>query len=129
MEKEVSVEIISLCRSIDVKAVEIYRSLSEGTDDKDQKAFWWKMSEEEEEHVDYWNKLLTMTEEGLLPQVFENPIRVREELKNAAEKTDSLLRKSQLNPSLTNAFLLALRLEFYVLHPAFETLFHFLQRE
>ena len=127
MKNDVSAEIIDICRSIDEKASKIYRSLSEMGDDRELSAFWIRMAKEEEEHLEFWNKLLGMTREGLLPQIFDDPVRVRNELKNAEEKTDSLLQKSRQNPSLTNAFLLALRMEFYLLHPAIESLFHFVK--
>lgn len=127
MKNDISVEIVNICRSIDEKASKIYRSLSETGDDQELSAFWIKMAEEEEEHIEYWNRLLGMTREGLLPQIFDDPVKVRNELKNAEEKTDSLVQTSRLNPSLTNAFLLALRMEFYLLHPAIESLFHFVK--
>ena len=127
MKDDLSAEIIRICQSIDEKASAIYRSLSEGVDNEELKKFWIKMAEEEEEHVVYWSKLLAMARDGILPQIFDNPTRMKSELKNADKKTDTLLRKSQQNPSLTNAFLLALRMEFYFLHPAFETLFHFIK--
>ena len=127
MKDDITVGIIKLCLAIDRKASEIYHYLFQAGDDTELKAFWAKMATEEEAHLAYWKELLRMARRGFLPQVLADPVKVRDELENANRKVDALVQMSRQNPSLTNAFLLAYRLEFYVLHPAIAQLFHFIK--
>lgn len=127
MTDEIIIEIIQQCRAIDQQARDIYGELAESTAVSDLSRFWAHMASEESEHVAYWDRLLEMARMGMIPIVFESPFEVRDELASILEKSSALLERSRSLPSTENAFILAYRMEFYLLHPAFVTLFHYLK--
>lgn len=127
MGKVVMIDIIKLCLSLDTKAAVFYRKLSKIEKKRGLLDFWKSMASDETEHIGYWNQLLSLAEEGMIPQVFEKPHKVTDELKVISKKVDILLKQSESSLSIKDAFLLTYRLEFYMLHPAFETLFYFLK--
>ncbi|MEF9427585.1 MAG: hypothetical protein L0956_10660, partial [Candidatus Mariimomonas ferrooxydans] len=127
MEKAVVIDIIKLCLSLDIKAAVFYRKLSKIEKKRGLLDFWKSMASDENEHVGYWNQLLSLAEKGMIPQVFEHPHKVADELNVICRKVDILLKQSESSFSVKDAFLFAYRLEFYMLHPAFETLFYFLK--
>jgi len=92
----------------------------------DLKAFWQTMSFQEAEHVEYWEELLDLAKEGMIPQVFDKPFEVKKELEGIYLKANELLTHAPQVSTLLEAFMLAYKLEFYVLHPAFGSLFHFI---
>lgn len=120
-------EIIELCHSIDSKAAKIYSRLSEKADNPALAQYWSRMSVEELGHLEYWERLKRLAAEGAIPQVFDRPSQVRSELQSLEPRTQALLEKSKMSPTIANGFLLAYRLEFYLLHPAFATLFNFMK--
>jgi diguanylate cyclase (GGDEF)-like protein len=127
MSDDIIVQIVSLCLTIDRNAREIYKQLSAHTDVPEIRTFWAEMAREESEHVDFWKELAKLAEEGAVPQVFDKPFEVKEELECFQIKANALLERSRESPTLANAFLLAYRMEFFLLHPAFETLFNFMK--
>ncbi len=127
MSYEILVEIIEICLSIEHQAEKIYLRLAEQTKDKKLRAFWEKMSSQETMHAEYWEKLLKMAWEDAIPQVFERPTEIRDDLEAVREKVRALEKKVLKKSNLSTAFLLAYRLEFYLLNPSISTLFHFLR--
>lgn len=119
-------EIISTCILIDQMASDIYSRLSESCQ-KELKAFWFHMAEEEKEHVLFWKELLILAERHVLPDVFPDPDTVLAEVKKVHEKVVLLFESSKKITDTGQAFLVAYRLELYVLHPAFLQLFHFIK--
>jgi diguanylate cyclase (GGDEF)-like protein len=61
----------------------------------------------------------------MIPQIFEDPDKIEAELRSVKLKCSKLCRNIQTISDEPRTFLLAFRLEFYILHPAFATLFHF----
>jgi diguanylate cyclase (GGDEF)-like protein len=119
-------EIIDLCSSISGKAGEIYLDLSNGSQSRELKRFWKSMSDEEEGHVAFWKELLVLAGEGKVQQIFDNPGQVKEELRFIILKVEKLREQKRVLHRVSDAFIIAYRLEFYTLHPAFERLFHFM---
>jgi len=117
------IEIIQLCLDIDKKAFKIYCQLSE-LFENNLKKFWNKMAGEENEHVAYWQRILHLAQQGLVPQVFNDPDTVKGELEKICEKVEKILENNRNSIDIPTSFLIAYRLEFYVLHPVFATLFH-----
>jgi diguanylate cyclase (GGDEF)-like protein len=117
-------DIISLCLVIDTKAIDIYSELSSATDNLELSVFWENMSKEEQEHVNFWNYLLSLAKKDMIPQVFTNPDQIKNELLQLQNKANSLLESSKNLSDISKSFLIAYRLEFYLLHTAFATLFH-----
>ncbi|MBI5523866.1 MAG: diguanylate cyclase [Desulfarculus sp.] len=125
MSEEVMTAIIRKCLQIDSLAAEMYRCLSEGFAGGELAGFWRQMAREEREHVEFWQRLLVLAQQGLIPQVFEEPYQVAQELEEVEARV-RLLEKQCLEPTQINlAFVVAYRLEFYLLHPAFAALFHY----
>jgi diguanylate cyclase (GGDEF)-like protein len=60
----------------------------------------------------------------MLPQIFEAPESIIWELTTIGQRAGQLLKTCETSKSVQDAFVLAYRLEFYLLHPTFETLFH-----
>ena len=128
MSEDTLTKIIKICLAIDQRAADIYVGFSSVSGSPELKQFWEDMAQEEKEHVELWEKLLAMAEESMLPQVFDDPDRVLTELAEVRDKVDLLAEQGHSNPTVSSMFVLAYRTEFYVMqHPAFGTLFHFLQ--
>lgn len=126
--EELLIDIIKICLSIDEKAADIYSRLSSDSKAEELKAFWKEMSEDEKEHIDFWNRLLPIAENRLMPQIIDQPERVKAELQEINIKVDSLLAEYDSLQNVAASFLLASRMELHMLHPAFETLFYFMNR-
>jgi diguanylate cyclase (GGDEF)-like protein len=125
---DVLVDIVSLCLSLDRRAADIFSRLASDAGPEELRVFWKEVSEDEEEHVDFWKKLLPLAEDRMLPQVFDDPERTRAELQEISARVDQLLEKYESSLSTRASFLLASKMEYYMLHPAFETLFYFMDR-
>ena len=118
-------EIIKLCIALDVTAYKTYLDISQATKDRELKQFWAEMAAEEKEHAGYWNSALRLAEQDGIPQLFDNPPKIREELLAIQDKLGSLL-KAEIDPlNVTDTFLMACRMEFFMTHHAFETLLEF----
>lgn len=118
-------EIIDACLALDRRAQSIYSGLARTFAGLDAGLFWADMAREEEAHVAFWEALAAFAHAGYLPQMFEEPQGILEGLaRNAAEiaRLDALCEQCA---DVNMAFIIAYRLEFALLHPAFETLFRF----
>lgn len=127
MPEDSLMEIVKLCLSIDQQAVRIYTSLSALSGSHEIKAFWEKMSLEETEHVQIWQHVIQLVERGVVPQLFESPEEIRKELEAVHEQVNGLMQKSMDVSDISTSFLIAYRLEFYLLHRAFGVLFHYVE--
>ncbi|MFP4417031.1 MAG: diguanylate cyclase [Chitinivibrionales bacterium] len=123
MEKENLISIIKTCKQIDEKAGVLYERFSSVMSDPELVSFWHSMAEEERGHDDFWDKLLALATETELPQVFDNPPQIEKELAAIRERADHLLAQVGESVGLHDAFMAAYKLEFTLLHPAFERLF------
>lgn len=119
------IEIIKLCLAIDENAAKIYRAFSEGAADNELSAFWRKMSEEEQEHIEFWKDLLSLSQKDMIPPLFEDAQRIRSELESIYDKALTLCEQIKNVPDISSTFLAAYRMEFYLLHPTIGTLFHY----
>ena len=119
------VAILELCHRIDSKALEVYQRLAERSRSAELRGLWHAMSEDEREHIQYWLRLREMAGEGMLPAAFEQPDEIKEELERIDGRVNLLLPEGDVEPD--NVFLLAFRLEFYMLHPTFAHLLHFMK--
>jgi diguanylate cyclase (GGDEF)-like protein len=125
MTDEDLVEIIKLCIALDIIAYKTYLGISQGSENSELQQFWADMAAEEKEHAGYWNSALKLAEQDSIPQLFDDPAKIRKELLGIHNKIETLLR-SELDPrNITDTFLLACRMEFFMTHHAFETLLQF----
>lgn len=112
------VEILELCMAIEDSARLVYAKLAQDEPNDDLRAFWAEMSAEEKEHLGYWQRLLAMALEGLVPQLFDDPLEVIQELNAALRSVQQLCAEGSTAPEVHRRFLLAYHLEFHALHPA-----------
>jgi rubrerythrin len=124
MSDNVLAEIIQLCLILDKKAAQVYLHFSNQAKEAPLRSFWRELSEQESQHMVYWEKLLQLSQEGEITNIFDEPNLIKEELEILNTKTDSMIKEIKGIISIPSSFLICLRLEFYLLHPAFEALFH-----
>lgn len=127
MQDNIMVEIVERCLSIDKCATTIYQQLSSNAEEGALKAFWKDLAADGERHTAYWRKLIKWAGNGMLPQVFDQPQKILEELSSIGLKVEQLKDVSCKAYEKARAFLAAFKLEFYLLHPAFETLYQYLR--
>lgn len=125
--RETLVAIVEECLAMDVLAETLYRKFAENTGDRELSDFWQEMSGEEGTHVAAWTDLLSMLFDREIPSLFQNPRRTLRELRaQHGQIVDASSQYLELSDA-AGQFLAALRLEFYLLHPALERLWHFYQ--
>jgi diguanylate cyclase (GGDEF)-like protein len=125
MKENLLAQIVTVCLKMDRYAVKIYQKLSQTAKDEELGKFWNKMSLEESKHVACWGDLLPLVEEGIIPPIFTHPEIILKELNANYDKIIAISKKSITSTDLSENFFLAFRLEFYLLHPALERLWHF----
>lgn len=119
--------IVQLCLKIDETAKQVYTTLASGESNPELKKFWVSMAKEEEGHVAFWKKVCVFGDLQCLPCVFERPDEIVAELEELVPRAERLLDDCKKVSCIEESFLAAYRLEFYMLHPAFETLFSLLR--
>jgi len=87
--------IVKLCLSVDRKAYQTYQNISSSFKRNDLKLFWKNMAEEENKHIKFWKYFLVLTEQGIIPQVFDNPEKVIIELKNIDREARNIANESK----------------------------------
>ena len=125
--EDVLIDILSSCLTLDKKASEIYDNFSKTIKNKKAQAFWKDMSAQENEHVLFWEQILAMAQNGMLPQLFDRPYELREDLKAMRSNIEQLVKRSKRISNITEAFLVAYRVEFVMLRPEFQSMFHFIK--
>ncbi len=118
------VELLKYCLMLDAEAYAFYNRTAGKCSDEKLKKFWYRMAEEEREHVEFWKKAKSFAEKGLLPDIFEDPAATREKFEKVYAKTRGLIKDQGNSPELSKLLSLAYRLEFYMLTPEFATMFH-----
>jgi diguanylate cyclase (GGDEF)-like protein len=121
-------EIVRLCLEIDKAAYSTYGQLAAVAAEPKLKLFWEEMKEEESQHVDFWERALRHSEQSPLPLMFEDPEFMAAELSSIIPKVNDLLARSADLSDGAESLLLAYRFEFYLLHPAFGTMFNLLRK-
>ncbi|MHB1003603.1 MAG: hypothetical protein ACYC1B_07240, partial [Thermoleophilia bacterium] len=116
--------IVGHCLSIDEKASLIYEEMAVQADTDELKQFWSSMASEESSHTDIWKRLLELAENDNLPQVFDDPDEVVAELQEIDRNVGNLLDRYRQSRDLPGQFILAFRLELYLLHQALDTLYN-----
>jgi rubrerythrin len=122
------IEIIEQCLMLDNAAKEIYISLSKNTKDVPIMELWQELAEDEKQHVVYWEQLLAQVNKQEVPNVFDNPKKIKKVLKELKTKIDKISMRAKNISKIVPSFILAYQLEFYLLHPAFAALFHLMKK-
>ncbi|MFH0953640.1 MAG: hypothetical protein V1873_04855 [Verrucomicrobiota bacterium] len=119
--------IIESCHAMEKMAAELYEGFASAAAESYERAFWHNVAEDERRHMGYWEELRDKAEEGQLRNFFENPSETHAELQVTRSKTAALLETGTETRGVRDCILLAAQLEFFMLNPAFEILFHFLK--
>lgn len=122
-------DILDQCLSLEKCAIRFYQRLSKTTEDDTLKIFWEDMAKQEGDHVRYWKELIILAEQGKIRNIFDDPKTILKDLKSIQSQVDAILHSDTDFSDCTTAFLIAYRLEFYMMHPAFEALFHLMKNE
>jgi diguanylate cyclase (GGDEF)-like protein len=125
MAPGIMLDIIRNCLAIELKAEHIYEQLGERYEHNELGRYWRDMAREEERHIAYWRALMELAEAGTLPVVFQDPDTIMGQLRGVASQVSQLEKDIKSSAEAEASFLLAFRLEFYLMHPAFGTLFHY----
>jgi diguanylate cyclase (GGDEF)-like protein len=123
MTPEPIIDIISNCRKIDGIAFNIYKSFHFHTEDPELKAFWQEMAMDEQKHIRYWKELLELARRDSLPPVFNDPAAIKGEFEQILAQAAELKQYIRKWPGERFSLLIAYRLEFFMLHRAFTSLF------
>jgi len=115
-------EILGICLSLERKAVGFYSRLSEVSGQEEIRDFWKSMSLQEAGHVQFWVRLVELEGQGDFLNVFDHPGITARELEKLSMQIDALIGTG-LPEDPVHAMLLAYRLEFMMMHPAFPALF------
>jgi diguanylate cyclase (GGDEF)-like protein len=113
-------------RRIEQMAARIYKHFSISCIDPALKKWWKNMAREELKHHDFWDLLIQKAEVSAIPTVFAEPGQTAEEIKAILSRAKELFTHYRKSESVNDMFILAYRLEFYMLYPAFELLFQLL---
>jgi len=116
--------IFELCLSIEHRALTFYRELASGTLDAELGALWKEMARDEAQHMAYWGRLLEMSRAGDVPEPLDKPEELEAFLLDLLPKIDELAARVRKDTSSPDVLVLALRLEFHLLEPRFQSLFH-----
>lgn len=119
-------EILTLYLEMERTAFSIYRNFAGSTKSKRLTQFWERLCRDEMFHMGFWNRLLELYQDGMLPQILEDALQIREELELNRENSLMLLKRSE-KEHLPNGerLLITIQMEFYFLHPTLESLFSF----
>ncbi|MDZ4169481.1 MAG: GGDEF domain-containing protein [Coriobacteriia bacterium] len=126
MKMTATAEIVRLCREIDETARDVYAKLSRVPCPEELSRFWAHMSEEEAEHIRFWERAEHAGDLTTIPDLVEDADEVIAELERTLVRSRELLDLIGEDCDVAASFTLAYRMEFYLLHPAFELLFRLL---
>lgn len=114
--------IVEQCLRLDNHATRLYLNLATNAGSQNLKGFWQDIAAENEQHLRYWNRLLHWAQKGVLNNLFDNPEKTLDELIGLRDRVHDLADSCLQVRRKEKAFTMAFKLEFYLLHPAFETL-------
>jgi len=115
--------IVELCLEIDQAAYSIYMQLSELSEDAGLIAYWDKISMKQYDHIRLWKELSSYAQKGLLPPIFDDGESVEQELEEQLTRVKRL--GDAIPKSISDQFMAAYWLEFYLMHYAFAKIYHF----
>lgn len=128
MTSENMIKILKLLREIDVTAAKLYTKMSKQSQNAEVSEFWKKMAGDEREHVEFWECALNYSKENSMPDIFKEPKKIIEDLLISYKKSNELLaRIHDKDQSVAHFFITAYWMEFYLVHPAFASIFNYMK--
>ncbi len=122
MNATIMTRIVDQCLRMDSHATRLYASLARSAASRDLKGFWQDIAEKNDQHLLYWDRLQSWAEKGVLNNLFDDSPKTLDELTALQARVHDLADSCVQVHQKEKAFTLAFKLEFYLLHPAFETL-------
>ena len=122
MNATTMIRIIDQCLRLDNHATRLYTSLARNAANRELKDFWQDIASQNEQHLIYWDRLQNWADKGMLNNLFDNPRKILSDLTALQDKVHDLSDACTQIRRKEKAFTMAFKLEFYLLHPAFETL-------
>jgi len=122
-------EIIEICLQLEIKAEFSYQLLSDSAQSEELSNFWQSMAHQEANHINYWQKVLALSEKGKIPEIFDYPDKIVSQLNDIKKQVAALMDKNESYQDIAASFLFAYKLEFILMHPAFAALFLLLRKE
>jgi diguanylate cyclase (GGDEF)-like protein len=119
-------EIIRLCLLLERMGENHYIEQVTLSSTPDEKEFWTDLSNDENRHIHCWELLLEKAEEYSLPDLFENPYLVKHELEALVLRLNETKQYYANKKDRNSALLIALHIEYFMLHPAFRILVDYL---
>lgn len=119
-------DILEVCLRLDQLAQITYKQFSGQSETPALSRFWNRMSREEAAHVLFWDSACNYTEVEELPLILDDAPLIMKELTKCEVDARAMLTEAAKSPDIKTMFLIALKLEFYLLHPAIGTLFQYL---
>jgi len=129
MTEPVLTAIIKQSIQLEGSAMQAYNTLAGQNPEGPLKEFWKDMAAQEWNHVSYWKTLLQLAEERKIRNIFDDPDKVLSDLMSLQIRVNELLEDCRENPDLISSFLLAYRLEIFVMHPAFAAMFYIMRSQ
>ena len=126
MNATTMIRIVDQCLRLDNHATRLYTSLARNAVNRELKEFWQDIAGQNEQHLIYWDRLQSWAEQGVLNNLFDDSRQILDDLTALQEKVHDLADACTQIRRKEKAFTMAFKLEFYLLHPAFETLSQYL---
>lgn len=126
-DREILKEIVSICLELDSTAALTYKKFAESSTDANLESFWTSMSNEESVHAAFWEDIMSFAEKGEMPMLLDDPEIVLSNLKASLHRVGDLAKTVDDLKTVNDYFAYALKLEFFVLEPAFEAIFFFMK--
>ncbi len=124
-DEKIFSDIIGLCLTIEEDISEIYEKLLNLCSDEKLKNFWQKMGKRGKIHTNYYKKLLKFSDQTIFLHMFSNTVKIKEELTVYKKEIKKILKSDDIDKN--NPFITAYQIEYYLLHPVFETLHNFIK--
>lgn len=115
-------DILATCVELDTLAVTTYRALARHCTDEDLAGVFERLATEEESHVEWWRELLEAWDQGLIPDVVNDPERLLHDLRQVRDDVTTSLPDDLSVLSPAEMVELAAHLEFFMLDPVFAEL-------
>lgn len=121
---QIMTSVFEKCLELDVVACRLYSSfITKFENEGDVSDFWKNMYLEETGHVKYWTKLLELSKKGYFDKIFENEVQMLDEVQEIVDSVN-LLAKTEIS-TLSNALIVAIKLEFLAVNTIFEQFFQY----
>ena len=115
-------EILATCVELDTLAASTYRTLSSHCREPELSRLFEQLASEEETHIGWWKELLDAWDQGLIPDVVNDPEALLEDLRQVREDVTTSLPDDPSALSPAEMVELAAHLEFFMLDPVFAEL-------